>query len=162
MAHSLSRFMAWAAVLVLAAGVALAADTAASPFVGKWSLNVAKSKFEGTSAVKSYTITITDAGGGKTHNLAEWVDGDGGKGQAEYTAEAGGKPSPISGYANADSVLVKSTGPRSLHMSLRKAGKEVEWGSYRVSADGKTMHGTEGGTDENGTKYRWTEVFERQ
>jgi hypothetical protein len=162
MTHSLLRFVAWMGACVLVAGVSLAADPAPSPFIGNWSLNVAKSKFEGTPPVKSYTLTITDAGGGKTHNRAEWVDSDGTKGQAEYTADPGGKPTPVAGYANADSVSVKSTGPRSLEMSLRKGGKEIEWGKYRVSADGKTLHGTEGGTDENGAKYRWLEVFERQ
>jgi len=162
MALSLSRYMAWAGVFALVAAVSFAADTAPSPFIGKWSLNVAKSKFEGTPPVKSYTITITDAGGGKTHNRAEWVDSDGTKGQVEYTAEPSGKPSPTTGYANADSMSVKSTGPRSLEMSMLKAGKKVEWGKYTVSADGKTMHATEAGTDENGVKYQWTEVFERQ
>jgi len=148
--------------LLLTAGLAPAAYTAVSPFAGVWIMNVAKSKFEGTPAVKSYTITMTDAGDGKTHNLAQWVDADGSKGQAEYTATPGGKPSPVTGYANADAVRVKVTGPRSLHMSMLKGGKVVEWGKYSVSADGQTMHGTEGGTDETGAKYKWTEVFEKK
>ena len=147
--------------LLIASGLAHAADAAVSPFVGTWVLNVAKSKFEGTPAVKSYTITITDAGDGQIHNLAQWIDGDGTKGQAEYTTAAG-KPAPVAGYANADSVQARSTGPRSMHMSLRKGGKEVEWGKYSVSADGQTMHGTEGGIDETGAKYKWTEVFEKK
>jgi hypothetical protein len=45
---------------------------------------------------------------------------------------------------------------------LLKNGKQVEWGRYAVSADGKTMHATEVGTDETGAKYKWTEVWERQ
>ena len=154
--------MAIAPALLLASGLVLAADVAAGPFVGVWVLNIAKSRFEGTPALKSYTITTTDAGDGKVHNLAQWVEANGTKGQAEYTATPGGKPAPVSGYANADSVRVKSTGPRSLHMSMLKGGKEVEWGKYSVSADGKTMHGAEGGTDETGAKYKWTEVFEKQ
>jgi hypothetical protein len=35
-------------------------------------------------------------------------------------------------------------------------------GCYAVSANGKTMHATEVGTDETGAKYKWTEVWERQ
>jgi len=148
--------------LLLVGGLAFAADTAPSPFIGTWVLNVSKSKFEGAPAVKSYSITISDAGGGKLHNVAQWVEGSGAKGQSEYTASADGKPTPVTGYANADAVVVRSKDPRSTHMSMLKGGKEVEWGRYKVSADGKTMHGTEGGTDETGTKYKWTEFFEKQ
>jgi hypothetical protein len=148
--------------LTLVVGVSFAADPSPSPFIGTWVMNVGKSKFEGTPPVKSYTITITDAGGGKVHDKAEWVDSDGTRGQSEYTAEFNGKVVPMTGYPNADSVRVKSTGPRSISMSLLKGGKTIEWGKYRVTADGKVMHGTEGGTDEKGTKYQWTEVFERQ
>jgi hypothetical protein len=150
------------AAFALAAGLALAADAAPNPGLGTWAMNVAKSKFEGTPAVKSYTITNTDAGDGKTHTLAQLVYGDGTKDQVEYTAAADGKPVPVTGYPNADSVVVTKTGPRSLHLSLRKGGKEVEWGKLTVSKDGKTMHGTEGGTDEQGAKYQWTEVFDRK
>jgi hypothetical protein len=137
---------------VLVSGLAFAADAPPSPFIGTWNLNVAKSKFEGTPAVKSYSVTITDAGDGKLHNAGQWVDGDGSKGQAEYTARADGKPAPVTGYPNADSVVVKTTGPRSTHMSMMKGGNEVERGKYTISKDGKTMHGTEGGTAEKGAK----------
>lgn len=161
MVLKISMMMAGAA-LVLVSGLALAADATPSPFIGTWNLNVAKSKFEGTPAVKSYSITITDAGGGKLRNAGQWVDGDGSKGQAEYTAAADGKPVPVTGYPNADSIVVKKTGARSTHMSMMKGGKEVEWGRYTVSKDGKTLRGTEGGVDEKGTKYKWTELFEKQ
>ncbi|HEV7614141.1 MAG TPA: hypothetical protein VGO37_19850 [Steroidobacteraceae bacterium] len=161
MTHRISATIV-AAAFVFASGLALAQDGAVSPFIGAWKMNVAKSKFEGTPPVKSYSITITDAGDGKTHNLAQWVDSDGTKGQAEYTTKADGKASPVTGYPNADSVRSTSTGPRSSKMSLLKAGKVVEWGKYTVSSNGKSMLGTEGGTDAEGAKYKWTEVFERQ
>ncbi len=32
-------------------------------------------------------------------------------------------------------------------------GKQVEWGRYKVSTDGKTLNATEGGMDEKGAKY---------
>lgn len=148
--------------LVLAAGLALAADAAVNPFIGTWVMNVAKSKFEGTPAVKSYTITSADAGEGRTHSVAALVYGDGTKDQVEYTAAADGKPVPVTGYPNADSVVVRKSGPRSLHFSFLKGGKEIEWGRLTVSKDGKTMHGTEGGTEAGGAKYKWTEVFDRK
>jgi hypothetical protein len=161
MSHGIGSITA-GAILLLVSGLALAADAPANPMLGTWNLNVAKSKFEGAPAVKSYTLTITDAGGGKTHNVVQWVEGDGSKGSLEYTTDRGGKPAPVTGYANADAVVMKQTGPRSSHMSLLKNGKQVEWGRYTVSADGKTMRATEGGVDEKGAKYKWKEVWERQ
>ncbi len=161
MTHKISAMIVSMA-FVFASALALAQDAAVSPFIGSWKMNIAKSKFEGTPPVKSYSITITDAGDGKLHNLAQWVDGDGTKAQAEYTTKADGKASPVTGYPNADSVRSTSTGPRSSKMSLLKGGKVVEWGKYSVSSNGKSMHGMEGGIDADGAKYKWTEVFERQ
>lgn len=161
MTHKISALLVGGA-FVLASGLALAQDATVDPFIATWNMNVAKSKFEGTPPAKSYSITITDAGDGKTHTLAQWVDSDGTKEQVEYTTKGDGKASPVTGYPNADSVRSTSTGPRSSKMSLLKGGKVVEWGKYTVSADGKVMHGTEGGTDANGANYKWTEVLERQ
>ena len=84
MTHKISAMIVSMA-FVFASALALAQDAAVSPFIGSWKMNIAKSKFEGTPPVKSYSITITDAGDGKLHNLAQWVDGDGTKAQAEYT-----------------------------------------------------------------------------
>jgi hypothetical protein len=94
--------------------------------------------------------------------VAQWVDADGTVGQIEYTVSLDGSPSPVTGYPNADTVEVKTGKGNWLHVSLLKRGKPVEWGRYNVSADGKTLHATEGGSDEKGTKYRWVEVFDRQ
>ena len=132
--------------LALASGLAFAADAAPNPGLGTWVMNVAKSKFEGTPPVKSYTITNTDAGDGKAHTVAALVYDDGTKDQVEYTAAADGKPVPVTGYPNADSVVVKKTGPRSMHIEFLKGGKAIEWGKLSISKDGKTMRGTEGGT----------------
>jgi len=148
------------ALLLCIAGVAQAQDTSA--FVGTWNLDVAKTQWGGAPALKSYTVTIADAGGGKVKSSAQWVDADGTKGQIEYTVGLDGAGSPVASYPNADTVKMTKGKGNSLHMSLTKDGKLVEWGQYRLSADGKTMHATEGGKDENGKKYRWAEVFERQ
>ncbi len=45
-----------------------------------------------------------------------------------------------------DKKYISKTGKgNGLHMTLLKGGKPVEWGRYKVSADGKTLHATEGG-----------------
>jgi hypothetical protein len=146
----------------LTSGLALAAGAAADPLLGTWVMNVAKSKFTGTPPVKSYTLEYTDAGGGKTRAVADLVYGDGTKDHVEHTAAADGKPWPVTGYENADSIVVKKTGERSMHFSFIKGGKQIEWGKFTISKDGKTLHGMEGGTEAGGAKYQWTEVFDKR
>jgi len=146
----------------LTSGLALAANATANPLLGTWVMNVAKSKFTGTPPVKSYTLEYTDAGGGKTHAVAELVYGDGTKDRVEHTAATDGKPWPVTGYANADSIVVRKTGKRSTHFSFMKGGKEIEWGKFTISKDGMTLRGAEGGTEAGGAKYQWTEVFEKK
>ncbi len=157
----LSMVLIAGASLFCAAGAAFAGD-AASAMIGTWKLNVDKTQWNGSPALKSYTITITDAGAGKLKDVAQWVEADGTAGQIEYTVSLDGTPGPATGYPNADMAKMKMGKGNWLHLSLLKSGKTVEWGRYKVSTDGKTLKGTEGGSDEKGTKYRWVEVFERQ
>lgn len=149
------------ASLSCVAGTAFAADVP-SALLGTWKLDVAKTQWNGQPALKSYTVTVTEAGEGKVKDLVQWIDSDGTTGKLEYTVSLDGKAYPVTGYPNADSVKMKMGKAGSLHMTLLKGGKPVEWGRYRVSKDGKTLHATEGGTDVEGLKYRWVEVFDRQ
>ncbi len=157
----LSMLLIAGASLIYVAGTAFAGDVA-SAMAGTWKLNVDKTQWNGAPALKSYTITITDAGGGKLKDVAQWVEADGTTGQIEYTVSLDGTESPVTGYPNADTVKMTKGKGDSLHLSLLKGGKQVEWGRYKLSADGKTLNATEGGMDEKGAKYHWVEVFERQ
>jgi len=150
------------AILLVTTSTAFGNEAPANPFIGTWVLDVGKSKFEGTPPLKSYTITITDAGAGKLHDVADWVNGDGSKGHIEYTASLDGKEGPVTGYPNADSVRLTAVNSHSLKLALSKGGKSNEWGTYKVAADGKTMHAVEGGTDETGATYHYVELFERK
>jgi len=157
----LSMLLIAGASLLCVAGTAFAADVP-SAMVGTWKLNVDKTQWNGPPALKSYTVTITNAGSGKVKDVAQWVETDGTPGQIVYTVSLDGTPGPVSGYPNADIVKMKMGKGNWLHMSLLKGGKRVEWGRYKVSTDGKTLKAKEGGSDEKGNKYRWDEVFERQ
>jgi hypothetical protein len=55
---------------------AFAAD-ATSAMVGTRKFDVNKTEWNGSPALKSYTITIADAGGGKLKDMAQWVNADG-------------------------------------------------------------------------------------
>ncbi len=124
-------------------------------------MNAAKSSAEGTELPKTYTVEITEAGGGKMHDKVLWVGSDGTRLEMEYTAAADGKAAPMTGDPDIDSVIVTQKSARTTYIRFMKGGKQVEWGHYTVSADGHSMRATEGGT-ENGKKYRYHFVFERQ
>jgi len=148
------------AFLAVASAPVLGAD--ANPMIGTWVMNAAKSKFEPGPPLKSYIVSITDEGGGKLKDHAEWVNADGSKEETNYTFTADAKEAPVTGYANADTVRMERVKPNENKMTMLKAGKPREFGHYIVSADGKTMHATEWGTDATGAKYKATMVFDRR
>lgn len=151
-----------AAAFLLGLGTLAAADDGSlSAAIGKWSLNAAKSRAEGTQLPKSYTVEITDAGGGKTRSRSTWVGADGTHLEMEWTADLSGEPAPFSGDPEIDAVSAKSKGPRTTEVRYLKNGKQVESGRYTVSADGRTMRAIESGT-EQGKKWRVHLLFDKQ
>jgi hypothetical protein len=158
----LIKAAAAAAILVLTTVTAFGGEADTNQFLGTWVLNFAKSKFEGTPPLKSYALIIADAGAGKLHTVAEWVNGDGSKGRVEYTAALNNKESPVIGYSNADSVRLTPIKSDSFKESFSKGRKLVEWATWVMGPDGKTVHLTEAGKDETGAKYHYEEIFERR
>ena len=133
-----------------------------SPLVGTWVLNVGKSNFGGAPPLRSYAIRMADAGAGKLHAEGHWIDSDGTESHVEFTASLDGKVTPVSRNPDADAVSLTAISANSIRESVLKAGREVAWGTYTVSADGKTLRAVEGGKDETGATYRYVEVFERK
>jgi hypothetical protein len=64
----LSMLLIAGASLLCVAGTAFAADVP-SAMVGTWKLNVDKTQWNGPPALKSYTVTITNAGSGKVKDV---------------------------------------------------------------------------------------------
>jgi hypothetical protein len=139
---------------------AAAADTP-SPFIGKWVLNIQKSNFGSDPPLKSNVFTITDPGDGTWHTIIDYVDGDAPY-HAEYTTTGDGKAVPVTGNAEADSVAFTKVDSSTVKFVFKKSGKTVEWGSYTVSKDGKSLRGPLSGKDPDGKPWKWHYVFERQ
>lgn len=139
-----------AAAAVALVSLASSAETA-SPFVGKWVVNIAKSTFEPMQPPKSNTATITEAPGGGLHTSIDIVEADGSKTHMEYTASPGGpKAIPVTGASDyADSIVLTQVNSHTMKYSLSKAGKVVESGTMVVSKSGKTMQGSLSGTFQN-------------
>ncbi len=154
------------AATVLSALAASAAPPAASPnpAVGKWKLNVAKSKFEPGPGFKSENRIYEDWGGGVLHSVFEAVDAQGSPFYRELAARLDGKPYPwvIKGSQSVWTIALKPSGPRGWEFETKRDGSLYQAGRNTVSEDGKTMTITYKGVDSEGKATSGTMVFDRQ
>ena len=144
---------------LLAAGSALA--SAASPYVGVWTLNLSKSNFHGDPAYQSQTMTVTAASDGTLHYAFDLVDSKGQSSHVEYDTKLDGKPYPIANSAYFDSNKSEPLGHRKVKWTVMKDGAPVAWGIDRVSKDGKTKYETENWRHD-GKLFSYQLVFDRQ
>ena len=152
--------------MVLAAGVvavsAMAGAQAKDPFVGSWTLNVAKSKYSPGPAPKSVTSTYEAAGKGYKISVKS-EPASGAVQQWSYTTNLDGKESPVTGNnPNADTVTVKRIDAATIEIVASKGGKATTTQRNTVAADGKTRTVTTTGVDGQGQKVNNVSVFERR
>ena len=132
----------------------------ASPQMGTWKLNEAKSKFP-AGAPKNHTVVYTAAG----DNVKVTVDGVDGQGKAthnEWTGKFDGKDYPLVGDPASDSRAYKKIDDRNMDLTNKKAGKVTITGHIAVSADGKSRTVTVSGTDAAGKPMTSTAVYDKQ
>lgn len=132
----------------------------ASPQMGTWKLNEAKSKFP-PGAPKNNTVVYEAAG----DNVKVTVDGVDGQGKAthnEWTGKFDGKDYPVTGDPSGDSRAYKKISDHKLELTNKKAGKVTATGTIEVSADGKTRTVTVSATDAEGKKVHYTAVYDKQ
>ena len=130
-----------AVCLALAVTVISAQDR---PGLGKWKLNVEKSKYVPGPGPKTLTRTV-EADGDKVKFTYEGVAANGNAISYTFSVLYDGKDYPITGSGatgGADAISVKQLGPRSFTAMLKKAGTPVVNSTIEISADGKvtTMH----------------------
>ena len=133
------------------------------PGLGKWKLNVEKSKYAPGPSPKSLTRTV-EADGDKVRFTYEGVAADDSTISYAFSVAYDGKDYPITGSGatgGADAISVKQLGPRSFAATLKKAGVPVVNSKIEISEDGKvtTQHLTS--ADGKG-KVNNTVVFEKQ
>ena len=143
-------------------GMVLSAAQSKDPFVGTWTLNVARSTYSPGPAPKSITSTYEAAGKGYKISVKN-EPASGPVQQWSYTTNLDGTESPIAGNnPNSDAVTVKRIDANTLELVNRKAGKPTTTQKNVVSADGKTRTVTTTGTDAEGRKINNVAVFERK
>jgi len=140
----------------------LGADMAVDPAVGTWTLDLAKSKLDPNEpALKSSVRTYTATADGLKVSIHS-VEADGTAHDTGSTFTYDGKPHPVSGTTNYDTIAVTRVGTNESKTELIKSGKVVGHLSRVVSKDGKTMTVTVDETNAKGAKVHEVTVYDRQ
>jgi hypothetical protein len=147
-------------VLTLGLCVVAGAICYASPHMGTWKLNEAKSKLT-PGAPKNNTVVYA-AAGDSIKVTVDGTDGDGKPAHSEWTGKFDGKDYPVTGDPTADMRSYKQIDDRTLELTNKKNGKVTVTGKVAVSADGKTRTVTLSGTNAKGEKIEGVGVYDKQ
>lgn len=132
----------------------------ASPSLGTWKLNEAKSKIP-AGASKNLTVTYA-ADGDNIKCTIDGVDGQGKPTHSEWTGKFDGKDYPVTGDMSSDTRALKQIDDRNFDLTVKKDGKVTMTGKAVVSADGKSRTVTINATDPSGKKVKSTAVYDKQ
>ena len=152
------RVLVLTTALCLLAGAVCSAS--ASPQMGTWKLNEAKSKFA-PGATKNTTV-VYEAVGDNVKVTVDGVDGDGKPTHNEWTGKFDGKDYPVTGDPNVDTRSYKQIDARKLDVTNKKGTKVTASGRIEVSEDGKTRTVDTSGTDSKGKKMKNKAVYDKQ
>ena len=134
---------------------------AASPIVGSWVLNIAKSTFDPPPPLKSQTLTILQALGGGVHEVIEYQEAVGPPIHMEFTSKFDGKESAVTGNGEADAVIATLSQPDTFKFVFKKSGRRVAVAELKISWSGKILRGPITGKDAHGV-WKSYYVFDRQ
>jgi hypothetical protein len=144
----------------LALCLVVAAVCYASPQMGTWKLNEAKSKL--AAGANKNTMVVYEAAGDSIKVTTDGTAPDGSPSHSEWTGKFDGKSYPVTGDPTSDMRSYKQLGTHTLLLTATKNGKVTLSGRIVVSADGKTRTVTLSGTDANGKKFTSTAVYDKQ
>ena len=146
-------------VLSLALCFVAAAGCLASPQMGTWKLNEAKSKI--APGIPKNNIVVYEAAGDKVKVTVDGTDKAGKPAHNEWTGKFDGKDYPVIGDSTADARSYKTIDARTLELTVKKDGKVTTSGRIVVSADGKSRTVTTSGTDSHGKKFKSIAVYDK-
>lgn len=151
-----TRNITWTVVLCFFA----VATSFASPNMGTWKLNEAKSKI--SAGAPKNTMVMYEAMGDNIKVTVDGVDGEGKPTHNEWTGKFDGKDYPLMGDPNADTRSYKMIDAHTTALTNKKAGKVTATGRIVVSADGMSRTVTVTGTDAMGMKVKYVAVYDKQ
>ena len=152
-------------IKMLGTTVALAVMTTAvcfaSPQIGSWKLNAAKSMFP-SGMVKTDTVLYENVG----DDVRITVDGTGADGKATHSVWLGkfdGRDYPVTGdHSNGDQRSYRTVDANTLEMIATNDGKVTATGQIVLSEDGKTRIVTLSRADAEGKNVSSSAVYDRQ
>jgi hypothetical protein len=148
-----------AVVTVALSFAAAAACFAASPHIGTWKLNEAKSKL--VPGMGKNTTVVYAEQGDKIKVTVNGVDKDGKPTHSVWVGKFDGKAYPTKGNLSWNSASYKVVNDRTNDITTMKDGK-LSWnGRITVSADGKSRTVTLNGTGADGKKFKGTAVYDK-
>jgi len=132
---------------------------AASPHMGTWKLNEAKSKFK-PGATKNKTVTY-EAAGDNVKVTVDGVDGDNNAVHSEWTGKFDNKFYAVTTDPTADTRSYRKVNNHTLALTAKKGNKVTLTGLIVVSANGLIRTVTTTATDSKGKRVRNTAVYDK-
>ena len=121
---------------------------------GRWTLNIAKSKFKTSPAPKTQIVTIVPNGKDGVKVTADVVRANGAKAAFEYAAQYDGKEYPRTetgdGAVPGQTVTVKRIDNHTVERITFLKGKKLIIEKWAISPDGKTRTVTQSGVGPDG------------
>jgi hypothetical protein len=148
-----------AAVTTALSVMATAACFGASPQMGTWKLNEAKSKLA-PGMGKNTTVVYAEQGD-KIKITVEGVDKDGKPTHGVWIGKWDGKAYPSKGNMAWDHAAYKVVDDYTNNITTMKDGKIAWTGTITVAKDGKSRTVTVNGTDANGKKFNAKVVYDK-
>jgi hypothetical protein len=150
------------AVTVLALSfISAAASFAASPQMGTWKLNEAKSKLAPEMG-KNTTVVYSEQKD-KIKVTVDGVNKDGTPRHSVWVGKFDGKAYPLKGKnMPVNSIAYRVVNDRTNEVTAMKDGKVMWSGRIEVAADGKSRTATINGTDESGKKFKSKAIYDKE
>ncbi|HEX4665397.1 MAG TPA: hypothetical protein VH207_02260 [Chthoniobacterales bacterium] len=148
------------AVVAVALWFTATAVCLASPQMGTWKLNEAKSKLPAEMG-KNRTVSYTDEKG-QVKVTVDGVDKDGKPTHSVWLGRFDGKTYPVKGNLPYDAVSYKVVDDRTNDITAMKGGKIFWSGQITVAPDGKSRTVTIHGMDANGKKFHTKAVYDKE
>ena len=150
------------AIAMLAVSAGLKADD--NPLLGKWKVNLAKTKYNVGTPPENQFITYEMVG--DALKLTAEYDTAQGRRTNTYTAKYDGKDYPFSSTAKdavvGQTVRLKRTDANTTQRTTHFQGKQIGTVTEVVSKDGKTLTRTQKGVNAQGQPIDNVQVLDRQ
>jgi hypothetical protein len=146
--------------LTLALCFAAGATCFASPQMGTWKLNEAKSKL--AAGMPKNNTVVYEAAGDEVKVTVDGTDADGKATHNEWTGKFDGKDYAVTGDPTSDMRSYKKVNDRTLQITVKKDGKVTASGRIVVSADGKSRTITLHGTGPDGKMFKSKAAYDKQ